>query len=379
MQKFNIAFFSSSNFCIPIVQNILENQNKTLLEIYSKQVIELRNKNEYSVDFPMDFDIDDVPELDTPIVLALVVSQPDSDNRGKLVPNPVSKWAKENNLNLFTPENFNKSRVELDTKIDLAITASFGQIISESSLDWSQNGFLNWHPSLLPSYRGATPLQSAIKNGDVESGLSWIDMTKGLDEGDIFLQFRTNIERDNFGLLSERLGELGSRTWAIAIVNKLVSKKLTQDSNRITFCGKLSKEDRLINQAEQTANDIYDQFRAYSVFPGTSFLDEYFGEVIKIVEVIKNTVVLNLFQDPHIVENKSSSQREVEAVLTEGVSTTQDANNTPTQFHNWLVTKENKQQKVYLICKNETLLEIKKIKLSTGKQIDLSGYQFKTK
>jgi methionyl-tRNA formyltransferase len=347
MQNFKIAFFSSSDFCIPIVHNIKQNQGKTLLGIYSEQVIALQIKGEYSTVFPLDFDIHDIPELDLPIELSLVVSQPDSDNRGKIVSNPVSKWAKENNLNLFIPENFNKSRHELNIEIDLAITASFGQIISEDSLNWSKNGFVNWHPSLLPKYRGATPMQSAIKNGDQESGLSWINMTKGLDEGDIFLQFNTNIEQDNFVTLSQRLGELGAKTWAIAIVNKLVKKQLQQNESNITFCGKLTKEDRIVDPSNQTASEIYNQFRAYNIFPGTSFVDEYFGGEIKIIEC-------SLYEANFEFE--------------------QDSN-----YGNWQVTKDGKAQRVFLRCKDNTFLEILRIKLATGKDLNLSGYQFKTK
>jgi methionyl-tRNA formyltransferase len=353
MQNFKIAFFSSSDFCIPIVQNILQNQGRTLLYIYSEQVIALRTKSEYSTVFPLDFDITNFPELDLPTELSLIVSQPDSNNRGKIIPNPVTKWARENNLNIFIPESFNKSRSELMSEIDLAITASFGQIISEDSLSWPKNGFVNWHPSLLPLYRGATPMQSAIKNGDKESGLSWINMTKGLDEGDVFLQFNTTIEKDNFASLSQRLGELGSRTWAIAIVNKLIGKHLEQDETKITFCGKLAKEDRIINPINQTALEIYNQFRAYSTFPGTSFVNEYFGEEIKLVEC-NTTTFLKIDLD-------------------------EDLDFAKTTLNNWLVTKSNKTQIAYLICKDQTLLEVTKIKLATGKDQTLSGYQFKTK
>lgn len=347
MQNFKIAFFSSSDFCVPIVQNIKQNQGKTLLDIYSEQVIAIRTKSEYSTVFPLDFDIQDISELDQFIELSLVVSQPDSDNRGKIVSNPVSKWAKENNLNLFIPDSFNKFRNELKTDIDLAITASFGQIISEDSLSWSKNGFLNWHPSLLPFYRGATPMQSAIKNGDLESGLSWINMTKGLDEGDIFLQFNTNVEQDNFATLSQRLGELGARTWAIAIVNKLVNKKLQQNESKITFCGKLTKEDRIIDPSNQTASEIYNQYRAYNIFPGTAIMDEYFGGEIKIIEC-----------------NQPETKFEYEL---------------NSNYGNWQVIKDGKAQKVFLRCKGNTFLEILKIKLATGKDLNLSGYQFKTK
>jgi methionyl-tRNA formyltransferase len=324
-----------------------------LLDIYSEQVIALRAKSEYSTVFPLDFDIPNFLELDLPIELSLVVSQPDSNNRGKITPNPVTNWARVNNLNLFIPESFNKSRSELTSEIDIAITASFGQIISEDSLSWPKNGFVNWHPSLLPKYRGATPMQSAIKNGDKESGLSWINMTKGLDEGDIFLQFNTNIEQGNFATLSQRLGELGSRTWAIAIVNKLIGKKLKQVESKITFCGKLAKEDRIIDPQNQTASEIYNQFRAYSTFPGTSFIDEYFGEEIKLVECNITTV------------SKTDLDKDLDVAKA--------------TLNNWLVTKSNKKQIVYLICKDQTLLEVTKIKLATGKDQTLSGYQFKTK
>ena len=379
MKQFQIAFFSSSDFCIPIAQNIIDNKGKTLLEIYSEQVIKFKTKSEYSVIFPVLFDIHDIVELDLPVELSLVVTQPDTENRGKVVSNPVAIWARENGVELFNPDSFNKSKGEIENKLDIAITASFGQIISESSLTWPNNGFVNWHPSLLPLYRGATPMQAAIKNGDKESGLSWINMTKGFDEGDIFAQFKTNIEQDNFGSMCERLGKLGARTWAIAIVNKLIKKSLEQDSTKVSFCGKLTKEDRLVNPKGQTAKEIYDQFRAYSAFPGAAFNDEYFGEEIKIIEA--SVAILNLFQDPLVVEagispyegggNEVDGGRSINDTPTEKIQ--------PTRFQNWLVTKINKQQKVYLSCKDNTQLEISKIKLANGKQIDLSGYQFKTK
>jgi methionyl-tRNA formyltransferase len=369
MQKFQIAFFSSSDFCIPIAQNIRQSEGKSLLEVCNEQLLDLKSEDDYSVIFPSQFDIRGIQELHLPIELSIIVSQPDSDNRGKLIPNPVSKWAREKNLTLFTPESFNRSKNELQTKVDLSITASFGQIISEDSLNWAKNGFLNWHPSLLPQYRGATPIQSAIKNGDTESGLSWINMTKGLDEGDIFVQLKTNIEKDNFSSLSQRLGELGSRTWAIAVVNKLLNKKLEQDSELVSFCGKLSKDDRILKPEDKTAQEIFDQFRAYNIFPGTSFVDGYFEEEIKIIEC----------SVPHKEEKnylEPSYQKEI--VL----SSETNSPNQPlalTIINNWLIAKENKQQKVFLICKDNSPLKVSKIKLSTGKQIDLSGYQFKIK
>lgn len=380
MQKFNIAFFSSSDFCIPIAQNIMQNSGRTLLKIYSDQVIALKVKNEYSIVFPEHFDIDDIPELDLPIELVLVVSQPDSVNRGKLTPNPISKWARDNNCNLFTPNSFNRSRNELETKIDIAITASFGQIISDDSLVWSKNGFVNWHPSLLPLYRGATPMQSSIKNGDIESGLSWINMTKELDEGDVFLQFKTNIENDNFQTLSQRLGELGARTWAIAIVNKLINKKLKQDSSKVSFCGKLTKDDRIVNPTDQTAKQIFDQYKAFNSFPGTSFVDEYFAGEVKIVEcflpIANPTDIQSESKNQSTDNNEASSEK---YLFLRGETEGFGVVLTTTKFHDWLDIKENKQQKVYLICKDNSLLEITRIKLSSGKQINLSGYQFKIK
>jgi methionyl-tRNA formyltransferase len=206
---------------------------------------------------------------------------------------------------------------------------------------------LNWHPSLLPKYRGATPMQSAIKNGDKESGLSWINMTKGLDEGDIFLQFNTNIEQDNFVTLSQRLGELGARTWAISVVNKLIGKQLQQNESTITFCGKLTKEDRIVDPSNQTASEIFNQFRAYNTFPGTTFVDKYFDGEIKITECS----LLGTKFEPELNSN----------------------------YGNWQVIKDSKVQRVFLRCKGNTFLEILRIKLATGKDLNLSGYQFKTK
>jgi methionyl-tRNA formyltransferase len=120
----------------------------------------------------------------------------------------------------------------------------------------------------------------------------------------------------------------------------------------VSLCSKLDKEDRLVDVLGKSAIQIYNQWRAFLVFPATCFVDSYFQGEVKVLEA-------NLPED-----------------VAEGVDSGIDPILVGKKYQNWLVTKQNKQQKAYLICKDKTLLQVTKIQLETGRQIDFSGYQF---
>ena len=348
----NIAFLSSSSFTLPILKSILESTNKTVLEVFLQQIELLPNSHHqmYSID-----KLRVISELNTKISLKLIVSQPATFNREKLVYNPIVDFAKnyissqENNdkFDLWTPENFNKDRGQIFPDVDVAITASFGQFVTNSSLNIPKFGFINWHPSLLPKYRGATPLQSALFKGDKKVGLSWINMTKEMDGGDIFLQIEKEVKVDDtFDTLINYFGEMGSQTWSIAIVNKILNISQKQNLSEVTLCNKLEKEAKFFDPNNELANQVKSQYQAFINFPTTAFMDSYFNCEVKLLEIGN---ILDL-QDTQSESTKI--------------------------FGSWLVFKQGKKQLVYLVCKNKTLLEIRKVVLSTGKKIDFSGYQF---
>ena len=146
--------------------------------------------------------------------VAGVVVQPDKPQgrKGILAPPPVKAFALERGLTVFQPQ---KIRAETDALKalggDILITCAYGQILTQEVLDLFPLGVWNIHASLLPKYRGASPIQSAVLNGERETGVTVMKMALGLDTGDILLSLKTEIgEKETFGELSDRLSLLGA-------------------------------------------------------------------------------------------------------------------------------------------------------------------------
>jgi methionyl-tRNA formyltransferase len=240
----NIVFFSSSDFTIPIIQSIYDYKNLSLREVFLLQYQSLiQNKNQYLQILPdwwlqdsflQEFEEEIVIKgldhvFDSKISLNLIVTQPDRENHGKILKNPISQWAESNQVKLFQPEKINQ-QVEIfnslieENNIDMAILASYGQILSQKVLNSTRFGFLNWHPSLLPKYRGPTPMQTVLLNGEKETGLTWLEMTKEMDAGDIWLQIKTALTSTvTFPELADQMGLLGSETWSLALSLKVLN------------------------------------------------------------------------------------------------------------------------------------------------------------
>lgn len=131
---------------------------------------------------------------------------------------------------------------------DIAVTASYGKFLPKKLLDIKP--CINVHPSLLPKYRGATPIQTALLNGDKFTGVSIMKTDVGMDDGDIYTQEKVEIsEEDNYTTLSEKLIEVGSRL-LLETLQKIASgsEKLTkQDEKNATFTKMIEKEDAILD------------------------------------------------------------------------------------------------------------------------------------
>ncbi len=153
--------------------------------------------------------------------LAGVVTQPDRPaGRGwRLRPTPVKLAALEIGAPVYEPLSLREFAASLaGRRYDLFVLAAYGRILPQSLLDLPRLGALNVHPSLLPRYRGATPIQSALVEGAVETGVSIILMDAGTDTGDIVLAEPTAIgAEETYGELHERLAALGARLLGRAI------------------------------------------------------------------------------------------------------------------------------------------------------------------
>jgi len=214
--------------------------------------------------------------------VSLVVTQPDRPTgRGmRLQPSPVKTLATELGIRVETPE---KSRtpefialLEAE-KADALIVASYGQILSQRILDSARFGGINLHGSILPRYRGAAPIQRCILNGEIETGVTLMQMDKGMDTGDVIHISRTAIGSD------ETYGELQDRLAAIAadLAAEWISKIVNGDYPRVAQSGEFATIAPKIEKAEaelsfaRSASEEYNRFRAFTPAPGAFVRTSY--------------------------------------------------------------------------------------------------------
>lgn len=196
-----------------------------------------------------------------------VITQPPKEaGRGhKLQKTCVHEFALENNIPVYTFERLSRSFEEVKKiDFDIALVASFGQILTQEFLD--NRPCINVHPSLLPKYRGATPIQSALLNGDTETGVTIMKVVKQVDAGDIILQESMPLSDDiMFSSLESELAELGGElaVKALDLFEKNNVKFTTQDNDRAVIVKQLCKEDGHLDFSK-SAKDVYNRFRALS-------------------------------------------------------------------------------------------------------------------
>jgi methionyl-tRNA formyltransferase len=211
--------------------------------------------------------------------LALVVSQPDKrvGRKQDFAPTPVKQYAITNILAVASPENLSGFKME---NIDVAVVAAYGIIIPKEVLVQPKFGFINIHYSLLPKYRGASPVQSAIVNGEKVTGTTIMQMDEELDHGNIILQQEVPILlQDTTEILLNKLNEaslpLLDRTLRAIEETGKFPPTTQQDHSKATFTRRLTKEDGFI-AFDHVKNvlmgnpsmDIHNIIRGYYPWPG---------------------------------------------------------------------------------------------------------------
>jgi len=205
-----------------------------------------------------------------------VYSQPDRPaGRGrKLQPSPVKQVALDNGVPVFQPESLKtpEAQEELaNLRPDVMIVAAYGLILPQAVLEIPTHGCLNIHASLLPRWRGAAPIQRAIAAGDNETGITIMQMDKGLDTGAMLLKSQTNIDAsDTGGSLHDRLSDMGGNA-IVETLNLLGKGELrgeVQNDKHACYAHKLSKEEGRIDWS-QDAPTIERLIRAFNPWPGT--------------------------------------------------------------------------------------------------------------
>ena len=203
-----------------------------------------------------------------------VVAQPDKPvGRKQLITPPkVKVIAQAAGVPVLQPEKIRLAVDQLTAlQPDIAVVVAYGQILSRAVLDVPRHGCLNIHTSLLPLYRGAAPIQAAIREGDVETGITIMFMDEGLDTGDILLTERVPMTpEETGGSLHDKLALLAPAALerALDLIAAGNPPRTPQDNSRATHIGKLTREHGHIDWSKSAA-EIERIIRAYNPWPGT--------------------------------------------------------------------------------------------------------------
>ena len=215
-----------------------------------------------------------------------VITQPDKKGKrgNQRVESPVSLMANSLNLHTYKPHNLIKEHIQNDIDInnaDILLVVAYGKLIPNWILE-SNIKAINIHYSVLPSYRGASPIQSSLLNNDKKTGVTFMQMSKDLDAGKIIKCFEIPIsENDNKSSLEKKLTELSILNLE-QVITEICSNKIIpfdQNHEQASYCKKILKEDSIISFKE-SAERIYAKFRAYNEWPGICFIHK--NKVIKI-------------------------------------------------------------------------------------------------
>jgi len=221
--------------------------------------------------------------------IVALFTQPDKKVGRKqiLTPPHIKKYCLDNNLNIpiYQPNTLKDENIIQtikDLKPDFIIVAAYGQILPKEVLDIAPS--INLHASLLPKYRGASPIQSAILNGDKYTGITAMLMNEGLDSGDILAWEYCEVGDKKVNELFEKLSKIAANLSVFVLNNYKKIKPITQNEILVSYSPKIKKEDGLISFKED-ANSIYKKFKAYYFWP-TIYLEN--GLKLKEINLIEN-------------------------------------------------------------------------------------------
>ncbi len=225
--------------------------------------------------------------LNQEIKVLAVVTQPDKPvgRKKTITSSPVKITAQNFNIPVIQEENSEKLYEKLKKyKPDFFVVMAFGMILPKKILTLPKNSAINIHTSLLPKYRGASPIQETLLKGDKETGISIIEMNEKMDQGNIYMIKRIKIDsKENLKTLTEKLAYISGTILPFIlkdIKNKNI-KSIPQEHKKATYCKKIKKQDGKINW-ELEAEKINNMIKAYNPWPST--WTNFKNKKLKIIE-----------------------------------------------------------------------------------------------
>ena len=207
-------------------------------------------------------------------VLAVITNPDRKKGRGMRVTlPPIKREAIKLGLKVYQPQNINDpefiSQIK-KLKAEAGVIVAYGRILKKELIEIMKKGWINLHPSLLPKYRGPSPIQWAILNGDSNTGITTTFLEEMMDSGDIILQKKIKIkENDTFGKLKRIIEKEGCKLLidTLDLIENEKVKITVQDDNLATYTQKITKKFSVINW-NNPAKKIYNQIRALNPTPG---------------------------------------------------------------------------------------------------------------
>jgi methionyl-tRNA formyltransferase len=260
-----------------------------------------------------------------------VLTQPDRrSGRGKKVNySPVKELATKKNIKILQPNTLKDQNLEknlIDMNADIILVVAYGLLVPKNILDIPKFGCINVHGSLLPRWRGASPMEYSILEGDKKSGLSYMQMSEGLDEGPVYETHECSINhQDSLGRLEEKLIALSKENLNnfLGRLEKGQLKPKDQDNNLATFAPKISKEILQLDWVNQKAQKIICKINAFEPKYGAYFL--LGGKRIKIHKAKEITSLpssipgtMSIFENEMIISCKDATSVQIEIIQMEG-------------------------------------------------------------
>ncbi|MDO4872314.1 MAG: methionyl-tRNA formyltransferase [bacterium] len=230
--------------------------------------------------------------IDENFEIAGIITKPDSKKgRGQKLQAPkVKQIGKKFNIPVLQPQKMSEI-IDFVQKFEnpVGVLVSFGRIIPQEIIDLFTPAIVNIHPSLLPKYRGPSPIESAIRNGDSKTGVSLMKLSKKMDAGEVYSQeeiqlSKTETARELYALCGKIGAEMLVRDLPKIISGELRGEK--QDESKAEYCHLLQKNDSFLQPEVQTAKEAEQQIRAFEIFPKSKIkLGEYLV-IVKTAEVV---------------------------------------------------------------------------------------------
>lgn len=214
---------------------------------------------------------------DSSVIVDLVVSQPDKPiGRKKIItPTPIKLLAATKDIEVLQPEKLKNNtdffEILNSRQLDFIVVVAYGKIVPTEVLEAPKYGCINIHGSILPAYRGASPIQEAIKNGNSKTWLTIMYMSEGMDEWDIL-----KIQEVDIDMLDKtpNIFEKFEQIWPKLLLDTLNGildgsiEWIPQNDSEATYCSKIEKSDALVSFQKDLGQDIYNKYRSYYPWPG---------------------------------------------------------------------------------------------------------------